>query len=117
MSDINQKLKDAVQSEKDREKRAEHYRKTHPVQDYHDFTHPAMPKEELEKLYVGPLYINGGHCSACDTFIRSRNKHDYVTCRCGKSSVDGGSHYSKYTPHEKFKPIIVPFDCHKEVSA
>lgn len=99
-----------------RRKRAEAYDAAHPIRDYHDFTYPSMSKEECDKLFVGPLYINGGWCEACNTFIRSRNKHDYVTCRCGKNSVDGGSHYQKISSGGSFKPITVPFDWAKEPS-
>lgn len=63
------------------------------VQDYHDFSHPDTPKELRDKLFIGDIYINGAECKECGYFIRSRNKHDYVSCKCGSISVDGGSHY------------------------
>jgi hypothetical protein len=32
-------------------------------------------------------------CKECDDFIFSRHRHDFVTCSCGASSVDGGQEY------------------------
>jgi hypothetical protein len=32
-------------------------------------------------------------CNKCDTFIVSKNQHDFVTCKCGAISVDGGQSY------------------------
>ena len=91
--------------------RRERYDAQHPIRDYHDFTYPSMPRSELDKLHVGHLYINGAVCLSCNSFIRSRNKHDYVTCRCGEISVDGGSHYHKVSFKNKdtFKSITVAF--------
>ncbi len=36
-------------------------------------------------------------CLNCKDIIESVNRHDYVTCKCGKVSVDGGSDYFKRT--------------------
>lgn len=97
------------------QKRREHYQKTHPVTDYHDMVHPGTPKEVLIKLFIGAMYINGAICKLCNSFIRSRNKHDMVTCRCGAISVDGGSHYAKRSGQlDQIEEVIVPFDCYKE---
>jgi len=32
-------------------------------------------------------------CLGCGDTIRSTHRHDFVTCSCGESSVDGGSAY------------------------
>jgi hypothetical protein len=32
-------------------------------------------------------------CSKCDDFIVSKHRHDFVTCKCGAISVDGGQAY------------------------
>jgi hypothetical protein len=32
-------------------------------------------------------------CSKCDDFIVSKHRHDFVTCKCGAISVDGGQDY------------------------
>lgn len=69
-------------------------RNTH-VTDYHDFVKYDTPRQEREKLHVGDLWVNGALCKQCGVFIRSRNRHDFVTCDCGAISVDGGSWYQK----------------------
>lgn len=32
-------------------------------------------------------------CTKCDDFIVSKHVHDFVTCKCGAISVDGGQEY------------------------
>jgi len=32
-------------------------------------------------------------CGNCDDFIVSKHRHDFVTCKCGAISVDGGQEY------------------------
>ena len=32
-------------------------------------------------------------CNKCDDFIVSKHRHDFVTCKCGAISVDGGQEY------------------------
>lgn len=32
-------------------------------------------------------------CKRCDDYIVSKHRHDYVTCKCGAISVDGGQEY------------------------
>ena len=32
-------------------------------------------------------------CNKCDDFIFSKSRHDFVTCKCGAISVDGGQDY------------------------
>ena len=32
-------------------------------------------------------------CKHCGDLIESKHVHDYVTCSCGKVSVDGGHEY------------------------
>ena len=32
-------------------------------------------------------------CNKCDDFIFSKTRHDFVTCKCGAISVDGGQNY------------------------
>lgn len=63
--------------------------------DYHDFSHPGTPAEKRKLLNIGDIYINGAECLECGYFIRSRNRHDMVTCECGNVSIDGGSCYAK----------------------
>ena len=33
------------------------------------------------------------HCKRCGDVIESKSRHDFVTCRCGACSVDGGHDY------------------------
>ena len=36
---------------------------------------------------------NAIRCNICDTEIESRYLHEYVQCKCGACSVDGGHYY------------------------
>lgn len=36
-------------------------------------------------------------CNKCDDFIVSKHRHDFVTCKCGSVSVDGGQAYLRRT--------------------
>ncbi len=65
------------------------------VTDYHDFCYRGSTKEHCEKLGIGSIYLNAASCKSCGYFIRSRNRHDMVFCKCGKSAIDGGSWYVK----------------------
>jgi hypothetical protein len=79
--------------------------------DYHDFTWPAMPLEDRKRLQVGPLYINAAICNECNFFVRSRNRYDYRSCKCGNVSVDGGSQYAKRTfKLRDYQDVLVQFD-------
>jgi hypothetical protein len=81
------------------------------VVDYHTFTWPSMPKKERKRFDVGDIYLNACRCKLCGWFIRSKNRHDMVTCRCGKASIDGGSWYSKVSGNlENIELIRIMFD-------
>ncbi len=54
----------------------------------------TSPKER-KRLGVGNIYANQVRCLKCNTVIRSKNRHDFVTCPCKSISVDGGSWYLK----------------------
>jgi len=79
--------------------------------DYLDFTYYEMPIEERRKLDVGDIYDNKVHCLECNWIIRSRNRHDFVFCKCGKISVDGGSWYQKVNikDNAKYKINLLKF--------
>jgi len=32
-------------------------------------------------------------CKLCSDIIESKYRHDYVTCKCGKTFADGGNDY------------------------
>jgi hypothetical protein len=63
--------------------------------DYHNLVTIDTPRVELDKLNIGPIYLNAVRCHTCGEVIRSKNRHDFVTCACGSISVDGGSWYLK----------------------
>lgn len=63
--------------------------------DYHNFSYRETSKEKRKELNIGNIYVNGAVCKKCDSFIRSRNGHDLVTCPCGAVSVDGGSYMQR----------------------
>ena len=63
--------------------------------DTQEFTTKDMSAEERRKLDVGDIWANQAKCKKCDDIIRSKNRHDFVTCSCGSISVDGGSWYGR----------------------
>lgn len=38
---------------------------------------------------------NSAKCRLCHDEIESKNRHDFVMCKCGEISVDGGNDYFK----------------------
>lgn len=38
---------------------------------------------------------NMAQCMVCKQVIESKHVHDFVTCKCGCLSVDGGKDYAK----------------------
>lgn len=36
---------------------------------------------------------NRAKCKLCESIIESIHRHDYVTCKCGEISIDGGQDY------------------------
>lgn len=38
---------------------------------------------------------NAAKCLLCKQTIESKHRHDFVTCKCGNLSVDGGPYYLK----------------------
>lgn len=41
------------------------------------------------------LLKNRAKCKLCQSVIESFHRHDFVTCKCGEISVDGGDQYMK----------------------
>lgn len=39
-------------------------------------------------------------CLLCRDVIESKHRHDYVTCKCGAVSLDGGTAYSRIATHK-----------------
>lgn len=52
---------------------------------------------------------NMAQCLLCGETIESKHRHDYVTCKCGNLSVDGGIDYLK-------RSIVNGMDSYKELS-
>ena len=52
-------------------------------------------------VMVYKILRNAAKCKICDDVIESHYTHDYVTCKCGAISVDGGHDYLKRSgdPH------------------
>lgn len=44
-------------------------------------------------------------CKKCSDQITSKHRHDFVTCKCGSVSVDGGSHYRRVLWHGDKGPM------------
>lgn len=66
-----------------------------PTTDYIDFTNIDTPQEKRRELNIGDIYINAVECPSCGWNIRSKNRHDYISCKCGATFVDGGSWYTR----------------------
>lgn len=41
------------------------------------------------------LIQNEAQCAKCGQIIFSRSRHDFVSCKCGALSVDGGMEYQR----------------------
>ena len=67
----------------------------HAKTDYLDFTYWEQPISERRKVDVGDIYDNKIQCKLCGYIIRSKNRHDFVYCKCKKCAVDGGSWYQR----------------------
>lgn len=78
------------------------------VTDYRDFCTIDTPKEERDRMNIGEIYQNSAICLRCGEEIVSKNRHDFVTCKCGAVSVDGGSYYCKR--------VFESPDCYKDTS-
>jgi hypothetical protein len=50
---------------------------------------------KLSNLQTAPLEHFGVQCNECGDVIFSRARHDFNSCSCGKSHIDGGFDYTK----------------------
>lgn len=41
------------------------------------------------------IVANRVQCLVCSDIIESRHRHDFVTCACGSTSLDGGKDYQR----------------------
>ena len=67
----------------------------HAVTDYQDFTIKSTPVAVREKLDIGDIWSNKIQCKLCGWYIRSKNRHNFVHCKCGACFIDGGSWYQR----------------------
>ena len=44
---------------------------------------------------------NAIRCNICGDEIESKHRHDFVTCKCGACSVDGGHDYLRAASRKK----------------
>lgn len=44
-------------------------------------------------MKIERVVINKAQCNNCKDIIESKYGHDFVTCKCGNVSVDGGKEY------------------------
>lgn len=45
-------------------------------------------------------------CLLCEQILQSKHRHDYVMCKCGNLSVDGGSDYLKISSNSNLYKIL-----------
>ena len=51
---------------------------------------------KMEKgIIMERIIRNKVRCKKCGEIIESKNRHDFITCKCGAVSVDGGHDYLK----------------------
>jgi predicted RNA-binding Zn-ribbon protein involved in translation (DUF1610 family) len=52
-----------------------------------------------------PVYYiikkNSATCKKCGDELESKHAHDFVTCKCGAVSIDGGKEYLKRVGNEE----------------
>lgn len=64
------------------------------------------------------IVANRVQCLVCNDIIESRYRHDFVTCSCGDTSVDGGKDYQRILG-SNWKDMSVytsdPFEVQREV--
>jgi len=49
--------------------------------------------EEKNQRVMKKIIVNAIKCKLCGEIIESTDRHQYVTCKCGACSVDGGLDY------------------------
>lgn len=62
-----------------------------PEQAQVEFDEYLKELRELERRVK--IVRNSAKCLRCGDEVRSTSRHDFVSCRCGKLSVDGGTEY------------------------
>lgn len=85
---------------------------TDDVPDYHFICNAYSPVEYRKIKDLGPVYINAAICGYCFDFVRSKNRHDYRSCKCNKTVVDGGSWYCKRSG-DNYINVVMNFELDK----
>ncbi len=65
-----------------------------------------MATKTGKKVKVEPYQHTGLVCTHCGTFIYSRAGHDFISCTCGKSSIDGGFGYVRVVGNEEDYALV-----------
>jgi ribosomal protein L32 len=50
-------------------------------------------RRRMPKTAVRSTLVNAAVCRKCGDRIESKHRHDFVTCKCGAISLDGGNDY------------------------
>jgi len=82
------------------------------ITDYQKFTKKNMPMKKRRQLDIGDIFSNSAICLVCGEEIRSKNRHDHATCKCGNLSVDGGSWYLRrgFKKRNSYKNTVEYYD-------
>lgn len=56
------------------------------------------------------IALNKGFCGRCNEVLVSYHRHDFVTCSCGASSLDGGNDYIRLLGDTVVEPIYTDDD-------
>jgi hypothetical protein len=60
------------------------------------------------------MKIRGIVCPHCKDFIFSRARHDFHSCSCGETVIDGGFDYIRYGSLEELSVKEIELDATKE---
>lgn len=52
-------------------------------------------KYDIDGRSLMKLVLNAAQCYTCMDIIESAYRHDFVSCTCGATSVDGGLDYAR----------------------
>ena len=56
------------------------------------------------------IALNKGFCGRCKEQLVSYHRHNFVTCSCGSSSLDGGTEYIRWLGDTVIEPIYTDDD-------
>lgn len=88
--------------------------------DYQTICTKGTPEEERRRKNIGDIWNNSVKCLKCGDIIRSKNRHDYVECSCGKIACDGGSWYCKRSGdlnnYEELSELFNGYGCKEDIN-